>query len=392
MIDTAITPALLRGQVHPEPIDRGLRLHRLPTWVRTRFPDGQLLAMESQPSGVRLAFRTVSRVIEMTIHPTRVAYRGTERARGAVDVIVDGELFVRDVVTGGDVTEVDLMSAETTFKSGAAHSTVVSGLPAGEKRVEIWLPHNEAVDLASLRSDAPINIDDQQLPIWVHHGSSISHGSNAAAPSETWPAVAARTAGVDLHNLGFGGSALVDPFMAQVIRDSPADAISIKLGINVVNLDAMRLRAFVPAVHGFLDTIRDGHPTTPILLISPIFCAIHEGTPGPGAVDAATLGTNNVRFIATGDPADVVRGKLTLEVIRRELTSLLDRRTPDPHLHYLDGMNLFGPADARELPLLDGLHPGPAAHLRIGARFVDQAFAAGGAFHRVRTRSATSQT
>jgi hypothetical protein len=35
----------------------------------------------------------------------------------------------------------------------------------------------------------------------------------------------------------------VDQFTARVIRDSPADVISVKLGINVVNLDAMRLRA-----------------------------------------------------------------------------------------------------------------------------------------------------
>ncbi|MAU23254.1 MAG: hypothetical protein CMH13_22420 [Martelella sp.] len=29
----------------------------------------------------------------------------------------------------------------------------------------------------------------------------------------------------------------------------------------LVNADLMRLRAFGPAVHGFLDTIRDGLPT-----------------------------------------------------------------------------------------------------------------------------------
>ncbi|KQV25217.1 hypothetical protein [Yonghaparkia sp. Root332] len=48
--------------------------------------------------------------------------------------------------------------------------------------------------------------------------------------------------------------------MARVIRNAPADVISVKVGVNVVDLDAMRLRSFVPAVHGFLDTIRDGHP------------------------------------------------------------------------------------------------------------------------------------
>ncbi|GAA4964943.1 hypothetical protein GCM10023238_35730 [Streptomyces heliomycini] len=83
----------------------------------------------------------------------------------------------------------------------------------------------------------------------------------------------------ELINLGFGGSALVDPFTARAIRDTPADLISLKLGINVVNSDAMRLRAFAPAVHGFLDTIREGHPATPLLLVSPVLCPTHENTP-----------------------------------------------------------------------------------------------------------------
>ena len=111
-------------------------------------------------------------------------------------------------------------------------------------------------------------------PVWLHHGSSISHGSNGDSPTAIWPALAARLGGVELVNLGFGGSALLDPFTARVIRDTPADVISLKLGINLVNADLMRLRAFGPAVHGFLDTIRDGHPDTPLLVVSPIHCPI----------------------------------------------------------------------------------------------------------------------
>ena len=75
------------------------------------------------------------------------------------------------------------------------------------------------------------------------------------------------------------------------MRDTPADLISVKIGINLVNADLMRLRAFTPAVHGFLDTIRDGHPTTPLLVVSPILCPIHEDTPGPSAADLSDLGT-----------------------------------------------------------------------------------------------------
>jgi hypothetical protein len=143
----------------------------------------------------------------------------------------------------------------------------------------------------------------------------------------------------------------------------------------------MRLRAFTPAVHGFLDTLRDGHPTTPLLVISPILCPIHEDTPGPGAPDFSTLGTGQLRFRATGDPAERAFGKLTLNVIRDELARIVEQRaTEDPHLHYLDGRALYGESDAAELPLPDGLHPDAATHRRMGERFARLAFGTGGCF------------
>jgi lysophospholipase L1-like esterase len=214
--------------------------------------------------------------------------------------------------------------------------------------------------------------------VWVHHGSSISHGSNAASPSTTWPALAAAAGGVELVNLGFGGSAMVDPFTARTVRDAPADLISVKLGINVVNGDVMRRRSFGPAVHGFLDTVRDGHPTTPLVVVSPLYCGIHEDTPGPGAVD---LDTGSPRFRATGDPADIPAGRLTLRVIREELARIVAHRSADdPALHLVDGLALYGADDATRLPLPDGLHPDAATHRLIAERFAARAFGAAGPF------------
>ncbi|WP_370972955.1 hypothetical protein [Amycolatopsis sp. cg9] len=173
-------------------------------------------------------------------------------------------------------------------------------------------------------------------------------------------------------NLGFGGNALLDPFTARALRDTPADLISVKLGINVVNGDVMRLRAFGPAVHGFLDTIREGHPDTPLVVVSPLYCPIHERTPGPGDFDHEALAAGEVRFRATGDPAERAAGKLTLEVVRAELARIVARRqAEDANLRYLDGLELYGEADFAEFPLPDALHPSPAAHRRIGARFAE---------------------
>jgi lysophospholipase L1-like esterase len=193
-------------------------------------------------------------------------------------------------------------------------------------------------------------------------------------PTGTWPAVAARSARVDLHSLGLAGQCQLDQFTARTIRDLPADLISLKLGINVVNADTMRERAFVPAVHGLLDTIRDGHPDAPIVVISPIICPVAEEHPGP------TLPNVEGRFDVIERPDELQPGALALSRIRELLERVVAqrRRSGDANVHYLHGHELFGPADVDDLP--DGLHPNSAGYRRMGERFAEYAFGADGPF------------
>jgi hypothetical protein len=380
--DVPLTDDLVRGAAELERTADGVRPHRLPAWARRQYPDPQLMMAEAQPSGVRLALRTRATVLELTTRPTKIAYLGAPaRPDGVYELVVDGRRTADGVVHGGDVLAIDLQTGAREVRPGAPGTLTFDGLPDRDKTVEIWLPHNELTELVALRADAPVDpAPTTGRPVWLHHGSSISHGSNAASPAGTWPAVAAAAGGVELVNLGFGGGMLLDPLAARTMRDAPADLISVKIGINIVNSDAMRLRAFVPAVHGFLDTIRDGHPETPLLVVSPVLCPIHEQTPGPGAVDPASLGTGTVRFLATGDPAEVPAGRLTLEVIRAELARVVEqRRADDPHLAYLDGRELYGPADEAAHPLPDALHPDAETHQVMGERFARLAFGPGGA-------------
>jgi hypothetical protein len=382
-ITTPITADLLRGALDLEHTGRGVLPHRLPARARTQYTDPQLAMAESQPSGVRLVFRTRATAVELDTLPTKRAYTGVPpRPDGVYDLIVDGRLVEQASVAGGNTLTIDMTTGTVSHQPGPPGTLRFSGLSGGVKDVEIWLPHNETTELVALRTDAPVEpVPDQGRPVWLHHGSSISHGSDAASPSTTWPALAASLGGVELINLGLGGSALLDPFTARALRDTPADLVSVKIGINLVNTDLMRLRAFTPAVHGFLDTVREGHPTAPLLVVSPILCPIHESTPGPSALDASTLGTGQPQFRATGDPAERASGKLTLSVIRDELARIVAQRSAeDPNLHYLDGRDLYGQADFAELPLPDQLHPDAATHRRIGNRFAAHAFAPAGPF------------
>ncbi|WP_244932161.1 SGNH/GDSL hydrolase family protein [Nocardioides sp. W7] len=372
MITVPLTPDLIRGAIELEETATGLLPHRLPGWARAQVADAQLTMAESQPAGVRLVLRTAATVLELDTIPTKRAYAGAPpRPDGCYDLVVDGEPLGRGTVTGGRTLAIDLATGSFELLAGEPGTLRFDDLPARVKDVEIWLPHDETTELVALRADAPVApVPSGERPVWLHHGSSISQGSNAATPTGTWPAVAARLAGVDLVNLGFGGSALLDPFVARTLRDTPADLVSVKVGINLVNTDLMRLRAFTAAVHGFLDTIREGHPTTPLLVVSPTYCPIHEDTPGPAAVDTTAMAQGRLGFRATGDPAEVAAGKLTLRVVRAELARIVAQRSAiDPHLRYLDGQELYGAGDHDELPLPDDLHPDAATHLRIGERF-----------------------
>jgi hypothetical protein len=269
---------------------------------------------------------------------------------------------------------VDPATGASRRESGPVATVRFDDLAPRAKDIEIWLPHYERIELVALRTNAPVEPLSGPRKRWVHYGSSISQGSNAASPSTTWPAIAAALAGVELMNLGLSGSALLDPFVARAIRDQSADVISVKLGINLVNADLMRQRAFAPAVHGFLDTIRDGHPRTPLIVVSPLYCPIHETTPGPGAFDADALAHGTVRFIATGNPVEAHRsdglGRLNLSYIRDQLAAIVARRRDgDPFINYVDGLTLYGEADEATHPLPDQLHPDAATHRLIGERF-----------------------
>ncbi|WP_228994419.1 GDSL-type esterase/lipase family protein [Streptomyces sp. DH8] len=380
---TPITPGILRGALDLEQTGRGVLPHRLPARARRQIPDGQLAMAESQPSGVRLAFRTRATALELDVVATKRVYVGAPpRPDGVYELLVDGRLTARAGVPDGDTLTIDMAAGTTRVRPGPTETLRFTGLPGDEKDVEIWLPHDETTCLVALRTDAPVlSPRPSGRPVWLHHGSSISHGSNATAPTGTWPALAASLGGAELINLGFGGGALLDPFTARAMRDTPADLLSVKIGINVVNADLMRLRAFGPAVHGFLDTLREGHPTAPLLVVSPICCPIHENTPGPCAPDPGAMSEGRLRFRATGDPAETAAGKLTLTVIRDELARIVEQRAAtDPRLYHLDGLDLYGPSDHAELPLPDALHPDPAAHRRIAERFARHAFGPGGPF------------
>ena len=73
---TPITAELVRGAVELERTEHGLLPHRLPAWARAQSDDGQLLMAESQPSGVRLVFRTRATSVDLDTRRSISTYTG----------------------------------------------------------------------------------------------------------------------------------------------------------------------------------------------------------------------------------------------------------------------------------------------------------------------------
>lgn len=364
-----------------ERTEHGLLPHRLPQWAEEQFPDQNYGLLATQGAGVRLRFATSSPRVVLHVAQSRTAVRTetpeTDAAPGdpqVHDLVVDGELVASRSAASAGVVTLDLTDGEVSDEPGAP-SSVTFDLPErgsdeseGRRVVEIWLPYNERVRLVAISADDLAAAPEADRLRWVHHGSSISQGAAAVSPARTWVSVTARELDLELSNLSISGGALMDPFVARSMRDMSADVLSIKIGINVLNGDSYGRRMFASLLHGFIDTVREGHPTTPFLVVSPLYCPIGETVPGPTWGDPKYLPA--LIHVSRGSRDQIAEGKLTLQAMRDIISDvvLARRDAGDLNLHHLDGRVLYGPTDWGEMPMADLLHPDTPAHAAIGSR------------------------
>ena len=293
---------------------------RLPYDDLALFPPDALRERAAMAAGVRISFHSNTTSLSGRIE------RADEEA-SPIDLLCDGRLHASLALAGRDSFE---------FRD----------LPAGEKLLELWLPQYCELRLRSLELSDGTTLSpfEDRRPLWTTYGSSITHCRAAASPSRTWPAIVAREHGLNLTCLGYGGQCHLDPMIARLMRDRPADFISIKVGINVYGAASLGLRAFRPAVIGFVEILRERHADIPIAVISPIFSPPREDTP------------NAVEF--------------TLRAMREEVVEAVSaiRARGGSNVHYVDGLRLFGPEHVHMLP--DDLHPDAEGYETLARNFL----------------------
>lgn len=363
-----LNPELVRvhGALDFDDRPDGLGVRRLPDWTRSQVPQG-LDVMARMPSGVRVQLRTDANEIALEALTTTLRFENGRPSAVPFQLQIGDDLTTQYMTKGNSIKPDPSSPAGFELVRGMPDTVSFTELPDGEKSCEVWLPHNAFVSLRSLSinegaSLSPLTSDSRKN--WVHYGSSISHCMEARVPAETWPAVAARRANLNLMSFGVGGQCHLDQFVARTIREQDADLISMKVGINVINMDSMKERVFTPAVHGFLDTIREKKPTTSILLISPIYCPSAETNPGP------TIPNSEGKFETNEDSLNM--GSLTLTRVREILDEVVSirREYGDENIQYFNGLELFNEDDRTDLP--DDLHPNPEGYIRMGNRFYEK--------------------
>jgi len=367
----------------------------------------QLRRLASMPAGIRICVRTNTRRLRLTAYPM------VSVSRYDYDLVCDGKLLQStfkpptedmglEVATDAEADYSDKniqdygswnkKTAEASKKRpDKDHIIEFDNIPEGEHTLEIWLSTAGPQRIRGLEVDqgATCEVVKDARPRWIVHGSSITHSMGPSAqqfpklpfssqtahsPARTWPGTAAREGDVHLLDFGFGGQAVMDPIMARTIRDTPAEAISLKFGINVHNTGSHGARSFGQAVMGFVLVVREKHPNTPLQLISPIYGSWREqmtqAARQPGYVGPAH----------TGPPPTLTKPDprfLTLPQMRAELKRIVEvlQKRGDKNIQYVDGLQLFNEDDMIKGGMMpDRLHPNGDGYEHMGRNFARISF------------------
>jgi lysophospholipase L1-like esterase len=325
------------GAISLERGDGYIKPWRIPFEQRLLFGrtsvDDMMLSRAGMPAGVRLSFRSDTTVIEGRIAAIIANHFNVPETYAAkLDIVCDGELH-------------------STLDLGAGTSFRIDSLPEREKLIELWLPEYREFRLSALHFSHGASLARHQdaRPRWLVYGSSYTQSRGAASPWFTWPAVAARA--FDLHhtNLAYGGQCHLDAMVARLMRDYPADILSMEVGVNIHSGATLDARAMRAALIGFVSILRERHPETPLAIMSALYAWERETQ--RNAVNLTLADTR---------------------VIVEEVVDAL-RATGDRCVHYFNGLDFLGEPE-KDL-VEDHVHPNAEGYKLLGARFSQRVIA-----------------
>jgi lysophospholipase L1-like esterase len=136
----------------------------------------------------------------------------------------------------------------------AAEYLVYLPLYNGVKSIELGVPRGHAVS----KPDAGAAARRKSV---VFYGGSITQGGCASRPGMAYTAVVGRRLDATVVNLGFSGSGVMEPAMADLLAELDPSAYVLD------TLGNMSVEQVSERVEPFVRKLRAAHPSTPILLV-----------------------------------------------------------------------------------------------------------------------------
>lgn len=213
---------------------------------------------------------------------------------------------------------------------------LVRGLSPGQREYLLYLPLYNGVDSVEIGlppgatfAPAPDRYAGRK-PI-VFYGTSITQGGCASRPGMSYANILGRHLDWPIVNLGFSGNGKSEPEMAKLLASlDPVVYVIDTLG----NLTVAQAKERVAPL---LRTLRQAHPTTPIVLLE-----------GVHYVDSALVEARRSKVAARNDMLQKLCARL--------------REAGDTHLHYVPSGLLLG-GDGEDT--VDGTHPTDLGMMRM---------------------------
>lgn len=144
---------------------------------------------------------------------------------------------------------------------------IINNMDNTEKEFLLYLPLYDVIRQLDIGVDAKAKIESIPNPFRhkvLIYGSSIVQGAGASRPGMAYPAKLSRLSGINFINLGFSGSAKMEPEVADMVASVDADAYILDCVPNT-NAELIKERTAY-----LVNTIRKKHPKAPIIVMQSV--------------------------------------------------------------------------------------------------------------------------
>ena len=238
------------------PCEKGLAMSRIPASLREQVNPVLRTRSAFYSTGVELRFRLVG-------DQARICLQADEMDEAQVACIYMGSFQGgwkwSTKVIGTSPTWIEIPKPSNL--DNLRRITEEKKLPFSPEIIRIVLPYGLCYFVDSEGEIVPPRKEELPARTYLAYGSSITHGSLALVQPYSYPFRIAQRLKCDYLNLGFAGTAFLEPAMAEyIISRKDWDFASVEMGVNLLK-NVMDLKEFEERVDVFTQILaRDPRP------------------------------------------------------------------------------------------------------------------------------------